>query len=64
MDLVIQNSLQKQVGFDTGGNTELLYRLINAGSEFRARDPTDVTGLPKVYIVPQRTHQNYCFMKS
>ena len=32
------------------GNTELLHRLVHAGSDFHVRDPTDVTGLPQLDV--------------
>ena len=35
---------------DVGGNSELLYRLIHAGSNFHGFDPTDLKGLPCLKI--------------
>ena len=35
---------------DAGGNTELLFRLMHAGSNFHSLDPTDMTGLPKLLV--------------
>ena len=33
---------------EAGGNSELLYRLVHAGSDFHSLDPTDIKGLPKL----------------
>jgi hypothetical protein len=35
---------------ESGGNSELLYRLLHAGSNFHSHDPTDITGLPKLKV--------------
>ena len=35
---------------EAGGNSELLYRLVHAGSNFHSLDPTDVNGLPKLGV--------------
>ena len=35
---------------ESGGNSELLYRLLHAGSNFHSLDPTDITGLPKLKV--------------
>lgn len=35
---------------EAGGNSELLFRLIHAGSSFHSLDPTDTSGLPKLNV--------------
>lgn len=35
---------------EAGGNSELLYRLIHAGSDYHSLDPTDVSSLPNLKI--------------
>ena len=35
---------------EAGGNSELLYRLVHAGSHFHSIDPTDIIGLPKLNV--------------
>ena len=35
---------------EAGGNSELLYRLVHAGSDFHSLDPTDIKGLPKLNV--------------
>lgn len=35
---------------ESGGNSELLYRLLHAGSNYHSLDPTDITGLPKLKV--------------
>ena len=35
---------------EAGGNSELLYRLIHAGSDYHSLDPTDISSLPNLKI--------------